>query len=261
MIYNLVSIERVISKVLTDLNLQEDTHRIKDMIEWAGEAMEKIGAFPSLEHVVAGKGGEPLIPIVDYQAVLPMGLHTVSQVAYTETGEEPFVPMRIATGSFDSSRGKTVEDESNPGTYIIEKEPEYTYSFEFDLVYTVSAGYIKTNVREGYLMIAYTKIPTDDNGYPMIPDNVSFMEAIYWYITMKLLYPDWQQGRIRDMVYFDARSSWNYYRKQAYGEAMMPNTDELESIKNAWLRIVPELNEHANFFSTTGQEQIIYNHN
>lgn len=261
MIYNLVSVKRVISKVMTDLDLQEDTHRIKDMVEWSGEALEKIGAFPTLEKVVAGKGGEPLIELSNYQAQLPTGLHTITQVAYSEDDDGPFYAMRTSTGSFDYSRGRTIEDTDNPGTYTTEEEKEDTYSYEYDLVYTIVPGYIKTNVREGYLLLSYTRIPTDSDGYPMIPEHISFQEAIYWYITMKLMYPEWKMGRVRDMVYFDARSSWNFYCKQAYGNAMMPNADQLESMKNAWLKIVPEIDEHSKFFSTTGEEQVIYNHN
>ena len=41
----------------------------------------------------------------------------------------------------------------------------------------------------------------------------------------------------------------------------MPNKDQMESIKNTWLRIIPEINEHATASSTLGQRQIIYNAN
>lgn len=261
MIYNLISVKRVIAKVFTDLDLKEDTQRVKDFIEWAGEAFEKIGAFPMLEKVIAGKGGEPLIPVSNYQAPLPDGLHSITQVAFSEDEDGPFHAMRTSSGSFDYTRGRTIEDPDNPGEYITEDEKEDTYSYEYGLVYTLVPGYIRTNIKEGYLLLSYTRIPTDDDGYPMIPENISFQEAVYWYIVMKLMYPKWAQGQVRDMVYFDARSSWNFYRKQAYGEAMMPNADNLESIKNAWLKIVPELGAHDNFFSTVGEEQVIYNHN
>jgi hypothetical protein len=130
-----------------------------------------------------------------------------------------------------------------------------------DLTYVVHDGWIKTNVPEGYLMIAYQAIPTDIDGYPLVPDDPGFIEAIYWYITVKLLYPMWRDGRVRDAVYYDARNSWNFYCKQAYANAMMPNVDMLESIKNSWLRLIPEISEHDNFFSTLGQQQVIYNHN
>lgn len=262
MIYNLVSVKRVIAKVFTDLELQEETHRITDMIEWSAEALEKIGAFPTLQTFVTGKGSEPLLRVENYQCSLPLGLHGIIQAAYADKPTGPFYPMRASTGSFDSVKGitkETVDQFTLETTYTVEDEQSGVIEFSNDLTYVVVPGYIKTNVKEGYIMLAYTRIPVDEDGYPMIPDDVSFMEAIYWYINMKLLYPQWKDGRIRDAVYYDARRSWNYYCKQAYGNALMPNADQLESIKNAWLRIVPEMNEHKGFFSTVGQEQVIYN--
>ena len=138
---------------------------------------------------------------------------------------------------------------------------ETTSSDTGDLIYVIVDNYIKTNIASGYLMMSYQAIPTDIDGYPLVPDEVSFLEALYWYVVKKLLYPMWRDGRVRDAVYNDAKSSWNYYCKQAYGNAMMPNQDQLESFKNSWLRLIPEINEHKSFFSNLGQEQIIYNAN
>ena len=130
-----------------------------------------------------------------------------------------------------------------------------------DYKYIVSDNYIRTNARTGYIMMAYQAIPTDSEGYPLVPDDVDFIEALYWYVTMKLMYPEWKLGRVRDEVYYDARRSWNFNCKKAYGHAMMPNTDQLESIKNQWLRLVPEIHEHDGGFSTLGSRQVIYNKN
>jgi len=94
---------------------------------------------------------------------------------------------------------------------------------------------------------------------PMIPDLESYKEAIYWYVTMKLMYPKKLKGEISQGDYYDIRNSYNFYRKQAYAEAMMPGVDDVESIKNDWNKLYPEIDDHSLFFSTTGEEQIIYN--
>jgi hypothetical protein len=126
-------------------------------------------------------------------------------------------------------------------------------------VYYINNNYIKLNVKSGYLKVAYQAISLDEEGYPMIPNDPGFFEALYWYINMKLLYPEWRRGSIRDAVYYDARSNWNYYCNQAYGKAMMPNADKLESLKNKWLQLYPEIHDHGNLFSDTGNQQLIYN--
>jgi hypothetical protein len=299
MIYNLTSVKRVIAKVFSDFNLQEGEHRISDMIEWSGEALEKIGGFPSLETRVCGKDDLPLLEVVNYQTKLPCDFHTMVQVAYSPSSYGPFYSMRYATGSFDSGitpeNSNTLADITTNANIVMLAMTLYDLTYEdalesintdplrraklngilalqnttntgsidsstyvtSDLTYLIKPGYIKTNVPNGFIMLAYQAVPTDHDGYPMIPDNASYIEAIYWYIVTKLLYPQWANGQVRDAVYYDARRSWNFYCKQAYGNALMPNKDQMESIKNVWLRLVPEINEHESAYSTLGQRQVI----
>ena len=68
MVYNFTSVKRVISKVFTDLDLKEGDHRLSDLIEWAGEAVKKIGGFPTLITKVIGKDDVPVLAISNYQA-------------------------------------------------------------------------------------------------------------------------------------------------------------------------------------------------
>lgn len=301
MVYKLTSLKKVISKIFTDLDVKEGDHRISDIIEWSGEALEKIGAFPQFVNKVAGKNNVPMIELSNYQARLPYDLHKIIQVAYSPTETGPYYPMRTASGSFDweipSDESTDVEEVASTSSIVSLAMSMYDLSYEEalskinteastrtllnnllkqegdltqpggsttntrDYTYVINDNYIKTNIETGYLMISYQAIPTDGDGYPMVPDIISFHEAIYWYVNMKLMYPQWRMGQVRDAVYYDARRSWNYYCKQAYGDALMPDRDEMESVKNTWLKLVPEINSHDNFFNTMGQEEIVYNHN
>lgn len=129
------------------------------------------------------------------------------------------------------------------------------------LQYSIKPGWIMCNMPDGYLKLSYSAIPTDDDGYPLVPDLTSYKEAIYWYITMKMKYPEYLNGKLHREIYNDIKRSWNFYRNQAYAEALMPNEDGLEAIKNSWNKLVPELNDHNSFYSHTGERQIIYNAN
>lgn len=131
--------------------------------------------------------------------------------------------------------------------------------YSYDLQYMTKPGYIMTNVPRGYIKISYYAIYTDEDSMPMIPDLESYKEAIYWYVTMKLMYPKKLKGQISQGDYYDIRNSYNFYRKQAYAEAMMPTVDDLINVKNTWHKLYPEMNDHDTFFSTSGEEQILYN--
>ena len=133
--------------------------------------------------------------------------------------------------------------------------------FSNELQYTTKPGYINTCMPRGFVKISYYAIYTDEDSMPMIPDLESYKEAIYWYVTMKLMYPKKLKGQISQGDYYDIRNSYNFYRKQAYAEAMMPTVDDLETISNIYTNLYPEINDHSMFFSTTGDEQNIYNQN
>lgn len=301
MIDKYCSINRVIYKVFTDLDLKEGTHRISDFINWGGEALEKIGAFPYFIIKTTGRDAEPLLELLDYQTKVPLASHKILQIAYATTSAGPFYPMRYSTGTFDYNQIKPIEAQFTDEVFSqneiiyyamslfklsysdaltkINNEPETKELIQAtlgrdskakvsagggevetsDYTYVINGGYIKCNQKSGFLMVNYQSIPVDADGYPMIPDDPAFMEAVYWYIVCKLYYPEWKQGSIRDAVYYEAKRSWNYYCKQAYGNALMPNYDQMESIKNTWIRLIPDLEQHRTFYTKQGQREQYYN--
>lgn len=131
--------------------------------------------------------------------------------------------------------------------------------FSNELQYTTKPGFINTCMPHGFVKISYYAIYTDEDSMPMIPDLESYKECLYWYVTMKLMYPKKLKGQISQGDYYDIRNSYNFYRKQAYAEAMMPTVDDLSTISNIYNKLYPEINDQDTFFSTTGDEQYIYN--
>lgn len=136
-------------------------------------------------------------------------------------------------------------------------------NFSNTVQYDIKPGntHLISNVPEGYVKISYHAIITDDEGMPMIPDITSYFEAIYWYVAMKLYYPKYLSGDIPQHVYYDMKNSYNFYRKQAYAESLMPNIDELNGLVHGWNKIVPELDQDRTFLSTIQDEEQIYNQN
>lgn len=305
MITKLTSIQSVIAKVIADLNIQEDDLRISDVIEWVGEAIEKIGAVTQFIPKVSGENGTPCTKVKCYQAQIPCDLHQLHQVAYSYNCNGPWFPMRKATGSYavwghdfqcdcecltpemivqndtmvnlvvdmygniDKTEAiEIINTNQNLRTILSNLINQHTYNNQVSttnpslgLQYSVKPGWIMCNMPDGYLKLSYSAIPTDEDGYPLIPDLTSYKEAIYWYVTMKLKYPEYLNGKMNREIYYDIRRSWNFYRNQAYAEALMPNEDGLESIKNNWNKLMPEFRDHNSFYSHTGERQIIYNAN
>ena len=143
---------------------------------------------------------------------------------------------------------------------ILHQKPEYF----------IKPGWVVINKDKGFVKLAYKAIATDERGYPLIPDLQSYQEAIYWYVVMKLAFPKFMSGTLsgkgskyaakfsRD-TYFYIQQQWNFYRNQAYAEAMMPTTDDMKNIKNDWHKLIPDYEADDTFFKDINKEQITYN--
>lgn len=296
----LISSKAVLAKIIADLDLKEDEIRITDVREWIGEAMEKIGAVQQLEHKVANiqvVDYQAKLPCDLYSlnqvafsfengcGWLPMRKVTNSFGVYKKCGEcnpkmlikdNALIPLvkNIFNVNTDKEAIDILNEDVNVKQTLSALVNQYTIpsnngrliignpaTFNTSLQYSTKPGYITVNVPCGWLKISYHAIITDEDSMPMIPDIPSYFEAIFWYVAMKMSYPKYLKGQLNQNIYYDMRNSWNFYRRQAYAEAMMPTVDELKSIQNTWDRLYPENDEHCTFFEHLGDEQIIYNWN
>lgn len=296
----LVSSKAVIAKVIADLDLKEDEIKITDVREWIGEAMEKIGAIQQLEHKVENIpviGYQAKLPCDLYRlnqvafsfenscGWLPMRKVTNSFGVYTKCdkcdpnmiiGDNALIPLvkNLYNLIDDRAALDIINSDLNVKKTLSALVNQYTIpsvngrlivgnpaSLNGSLQYSTKPGYITVNVPCGWVKISYHAIITDEDSMPMIPDNPSYFEAIFWYVAMKLSYPKYLKGQLTQNIYYDMKNSWNFYRRQAYAEAMLPGPDEIESIKNDWHKLYTEFDDHDTFFATTGDEQIIYNQN
>lgn len=297
---NMVSSKAVIAKIIADLDLKEDEIRISDVREYIGEAMEKIGAVQQLEHKVVNlkvENYQAKLPCDLYRlnqvafsfenscGWLPMRKVTNSFGIYKKCSgcnpkmlvqDSALIPLvkNIFNLDDDKEALEILNSDKNIKQTLDALVNQYTVpsnngrliignpaTFNTSLQYSTKPGYITVNVPCGWVKISYHAIPTDEDSMPMIPDIPSYFEAIFWYVAMKMSYPKYLKGQLNQNIYYDMRNSWNFYRKQAYAEAMMPTVDELKSIQNTWDRLYPEIDEHNTFFEHAGEEQILYNWN
>ena len=297
MVDKLISSSAVVAKVIADNNLQEKDLRIADIRAWIGEAVEKIGAVTQLDHRVAvinikgyqaqlpcdlykldqvaySSNGEGWLPMRKTSSAFPAQLgkhkHCNNCELNTTIPDEAIFQLTKTLFNLTDDAAALAKLNENPGirstlaTLVDNHTVDVRYGFKrlhTYLQYDVKPGYIVCPMCDGQLKVSYYAVHTDNEGMPMIPDMQSYQEAIYWYVTMKMFYPDYMKGKIPQYIYYDMKNSWNFYAKQAYAEAMLPNVDGLESIQNNWNRLVPDLDDHDEFFNHLGDEEIIYNWN
>ena len=301
MVYKMVSSKSVIAKVIADLDLKEEDIRITDVRQWIGDACMNIGSVNQLEHKVVvlplnsyqcklpcdlERLNSVAYSVSNCGGWIPMKKTTGTFSVYDkncgcncEMLIQDSAMFPLVKNMFNLTNDKQALDKLNSDDNLRKTLStlinQYTIcstngkahnliggtNFSNTVQYDVKPGYLISNVPEGFVKISYHAIFTDDEGMPMIPDIPSYFEAIYWYVAMKLYYPKYLAGDISQHVYYDMKRSYNFYRKQAYAESLMPNIDEMTDIKHTWHTLVPEVDEDKTFFSTTGDRQEVYNQN
>ena len=128
------------------------------------------------------------------------------------------------------------------------------------ITFDINSNHITLSTKTGKVCLAYLAIPTDEEGLPLIPDDVSYKLAVKKYLTMKLDYIEWRRGTIAPQVFDHSEREWMWYVGQAGNTAKMPSVDGLEAIKNATMRLLPRVNAHETFFKGLGSPSIRKKH-
>jgi len=171
-----------------------------------------------------------------------------------------FAPVNItnSTGDLD---GITTYSSINSPVKVIGQS--YKVNYEAHYEYKIDNGFIYTNFEDGkgFIELVYTAYVTDDHGFPMIPDDPKFREAVKWALIKWIDYKRWRVGEIsRDVFqYSDQQRDW--YIASARSKASIPSLDKMESIKNMFLRSIPHVNEHDSYFKYSNVPEMRYNYN
>ena len=306
MIYNYTRCESVIAKIMADLDSTEARQRTSDIKEWIFEAVDKIGAPMQYIRKESGSDGLPLLKIEDNQVPLPADLVVLDGVAYSQSKNGPWIPMKSSTSIFrepvrcpkpkightappHGPANKAIEDhefiihEHQPMNHKLMTSQSQLYTINGmkyaerlwqnavdEPEYFIKPGWMVVNRKKGYIRLAYKAIAVDDRGYPLIPDLTSYQEAIFWYVTMKLAFPKFMSGTLSGAnskhaakfskdTYFYIQQQWNFYRNQAYAEAIMPTADDIQNIKNDWNKLIPDYDSDRTFFRHQNDPQFTYN--
>jgi len=151
-----------------------------------------------------------------------------------------FTPVRLATHSFFDS--------------IVCKQTDFEdlYTTCTDEYRIIDDSIMRFSFETGQVAISYLKYRFDCNtGYPMIPDNISYITAIVKFITMKIYERDFYAGREGAQAKLQkAEADWHWYCRQAKNFGKMPQTiDEWENLLNQRNYLLPR-NKYKGFFGT-----------
>lgn len=234
MLSGYVSVKQIFGVVYRNLGINHDISE-DDMYEWSAEALMMIGAYSQYDEV------SRCLELTDGKVALPPGFHKLVDISYDKK------PMYWATNTnahnyqCSNCTIQVCTDRMNQKTFYL------------------NDNYLITNIDDdnANVCMVMLKMHTDEEGYPMIPDDIYYSKAVSSYIIHMLDYRSWRKGNLPDKVYNKSEQDWLFYVNSARGSANMPNTAQLENLKNITTRLMPLKNEYdKNFVNISSKEKL-----
>ncbi len=264
MVYQTVSIENVISKVIRETKVQ-DTSSIMELYELIPDAIGMMQTrfqtrqtYIDLQvhfHKAKLPCGLIILPAVEYQnRRLPWANNSrypapkmpypnnIPAPAQNFVGPYPdaYAPVQQQPPSGLSTFQENIVTSKNPvtGTEFV----SYTIDQIMNLVqhpreyYWTEMGYINTSFPEGLIRLHYKEAAKDENDNLLIPDNSFYREALYYYCRAKLI----GMGAIEDRIIGEEKCMQRFELNagRAIDEIDYPTEDQMESIVANKVRLV-----------------------
>lgn len=176
-----------------------------------------------------------VIKIEDYKGLLPCALDNIIQVRDCNSGKT----FRYSSDSFHHSK-----DKSN----------------SYDLTYKIQNSIIFTSIKEGTIEIAYTAVATDNEGFPLIPDDSAFIRALQLYVKKQYFTILFDLGKITLQSLQNTQQEYGFAVGAAASSLTIPSIDQMESITNSWNTLIQRTTQHKTGFINNGVQEKIRLH-
>lgn len=213
--YGYVSVNTLIAKLYRDFNLQLEG-RIADFMEWVGEAVEYMDAT-----VQYTKKKTSVDRFEDYRYYLPCDLVEIDQVLINS--KVAFFSNHTVLGNIKNDKGNSIRYNTRDNTYNRQD------------------NCLVLSLKKGTIEVFYLGLATDENGFPLIVNNVRYLDAIINFILYKIKFAEGVSGRISAQEVQFYKEQWESSRVRAVAYISMPTPDQAISIGKQFQRLIPNI--------------------
>lgn len=271
-----VSAKVVLARVIRALGYRLPANYQDDILEWTAEGLGMLQITNSLNLTSSGAidcPGELLIS--NHCVALPCGF--VQLVAVEDENG-----IRIPEGgdqtdiTLQTSRRHATEDTARPSVFEVnpyvyqttdglpsddaddiqswrlngEDIEDSTVAQSAPKYYKINGNYIQTSFETGFIRMHYYALPVDKEGYPLIPDNENFIQALEWHVIRRLIGAGYQHPVFS---WDKANDQFEIYAARGISEVSYPSPENIARINRSTVRLIQPYNFYEDFF--IGSEQ------
>lgn len=187
-----------------------------------------------------------LLHVENYRCMLPcdyvsmIQVRTAKKVDGIEPNHRSHISYRYSTDSFHMSNDKP--DVGRYGT---------------DLTYKIQGCIIYTSTKDTDIEIAYNAIATDGEGYPLLPDNPSFLRALEAYVKKQHFTILFDLGKLQPVILQNAQQEYAWAVGDCETEFHRLSLDKAESLFNSWRTLLIRDSEHRHGFVNNGTKEYL----
>jgi len=285
MIFKYTSVKAVIARVIDDVGGKIPAHYMDSMLEWIPQGIRMLETKYQLEENSTGnytESTEDVDPHALYTTnhVVPIPSAVVGLIAVEDMYGERVrlassqVDFKNQTDRYSTGTGGLVDARAtnfqidvfdhtgiNPAEEIAYvtwngSDIKQVNSGNLNATYKVQGNMIQTSMECMFIKLHYLSLPTDEEGFLMVPDVEEYKQALGFYVLRQLVgagckHPIWNGPP--GWQFFDAQ--WEKYAARALGKIKYPTIDRMEKLRTGFAeRLIPSREAYDDFFS--GQEQI-----
>lgn len=184
------------------------------------------------------------LKVENHKAKLPCGFELMIQATRYDCKAKTFIPMRYGTDNFHS-------------IYHLDTSPDISCK-KAEHTYVINNSVITTDFKDGEIVMVYKSINVDDDGLPLVPDNVNVLLALEYYIKYKYLddigAPDEQAIERRKN---DDEQMYCWYVGKAQAAATNMTMDEWESLGNSMSQMFVNHSQFRNRLKNLGMQEYL----
>ena len=132
-----------------------------------------------------------------------------------------------------------------------------SYKQDSGFCYKLQGNCIFTSIKEGTIEISYRAIATDDEGFPLVPDNAAFIRALELYIKKQAFTILFDMQKINANVYQNVQQEYAWAVGAAQSDLIRPTIDQMQAITNSLNTLIWRTTEHNNGFVNNGSAEKI----
>ncbi len=202
------------------------------------------------------------VDIKDFRGLLPCDLISIIQVKDLKTD----VCLRSMTNTFTPGLRLKPDMRNQPKDLLNKmKPPVDTYippmpEYREEPTFKTQGRIIFTSFPKGKVEIAYKSIPVDEDGFPLLIDNETYLNALEAYIKVKVFTVKFDTGKIQAGVLSNAQTEYAWASHLLQSEMTTPSMAEMESMTRYLNTLIKPVRQFDNGFKDLGNREYLRNH-